>query len=438
MEELSQLRIGCRMPNVTIFKFFASFTPIFINIKTSSFMKRWLVLSLILNISLLTLLLTAARSHSKITTSLVPVQTANSQPLLASPSPQIAALPSPAKPQNLNSWLDALRAAGVPNKILANVIIADFENRWDIKERDLQQKYDAGDIDAAALNQVETDRVAEREQSLRTALGEAGYRQWDKENTLHDLNLGSLTLSDAESDSLYQLRKNLLQSQHDLEQASRDGKIDGTEFSQKLSALQTQYDTQTKALLGDARYAAMNPSTDPAIADLRRKTKDLHPDDNQFTALTTAQKQWNDQRATLERQLESSQITPDQHDAQMQALDAARDQAYQQALGTNAFADFQKSQDPNYQAMKHYSAAWQLNDSDIDYLYSAIQDYKTSITKYERQAQTLQSQGQPVNWNDVQKSIFDFSSQADQSLQSYLGENRFKKLEQNNILSLSP
>lgn len=393
-------------------------------------MKRWLALSLASNIGLLVLVLVHQPRQIELTKL---AETSQPQETVPSSPPQTATATLP-KPQNLNSWLSILREAGVPNKIIANVVIADFENRWDTKERDLQQKYDTGEIDADALNQAETERIAERERTLRTALGETGYRQWDKENTLHDLNLSSVKLSDAESDSLYQLKKNLLQSQHDLEQASCDGKIDTTDLSQKLSDAQTQYDAQTRTLLGDDRYAAMNNSPDPVNADLRRKTKELHASDDQLTAMASAQKDWNTQRAAIEQQLEAGQLTPEQHDAQMQALDAARDSAYQHALGTNAFADFQKSQDANYQAMKHYSTAWQLNDTDIDYLYRSLQYYKTSVLSYEQQAQALQSQGQPVDWNGVQKSVSQFSSQLSLTLQNYLGDDRFKKLEQNNIL----
>ena len=41
------------------------------------------------------------------------------------------------------------------NKILANLVIADFENRWGVKERDLQKQFDAGDLDASALTRAE-------------------------------------------------------------------------------------------------------------------------------------------------------------------------------------------------------------------------------------------------------------------------------------------
>jgi hypothetical protein len=399
-------------------------------------MKRWLALSLVLNLGLLIVVFSRsghtekpAGGETHAAPGIEPRQTAISQALQTVPI-------SPTKPQDLNSWLETLRSAGVPNKIIANVVIADFENRWETKERELQQKFETGEVDADALTQAESERVAAREQALRTALGDAGYHQWDKENTLRDMNLGSVKLSDAESDSLYELRKNLLQGQRDLEQAAHEGKIDETELSQKLSALQTQCETQTHALLGDNRFAAMNNSPDVVSADLRRKTKDLNPTADQLGELTAAQKQWNDQRANLDRQLESGQLSPDQHDAQMQSLDAARDQAYQRALGTNGFVAFQKSQDPNYQAMKQYSTAWQLTDSDIDYLYQTIQASKASISSYQQQAQALQSQGRPVDWSSVQKSISQYSNQVGQTLQNYLGDERFKKLQQNNVLTL--
>jgi len=395
-------------------------------------MKRLLIISVALNAILLAALLSRTRATNNTTEPQTPTPIAK----IIIPLPPQPPPPTHAKSTDINSWLPDLRAAGVPNKILANVVIADFENRWDARERNLQKQFDAGDLDASAITRAEDERVAEREQTLRNALGEEGFREWDKENTLRDLNLDNLNLSAAETDSLYQLRKTLMQTQRDLQTASHEGKIDDADLSRKLSALQTQYDTQVHALLGDDRYAQMNVSPDPTTADLRRKTINLHPTDDELTALTAAQKQWNDQRAALDHQLESAQITPEQHDAQMQALDSARDQACQRALGANTFAQFERSQDPNYQAMKHFSTAWQLTDDDIDYLYSTLQYYKTSVASYQQQLQTLQNQGQPVDWTNVQKSISQFSGQIDQTLQNYLGDERFKKLEQNNILTL--
>jgi hypothetical protein len=400
-------------------------------------MKRWLILSLILNVSLGCFILSRSGRAKNSTAHARPqAPVVNPQQLNVARVSQPASI-APTKRQDLNSWLAALRDAGAPDKIIANVAIADFENRWEAKERELQEKFDAGEVDADALTRAETEHTAEREQALHTALGEAGYRQWDKENTLGEMHLGGVKLSEAESDSLYDLRKTLAQSRRDLEQAAREGTIDETDLSQQLSALQTQCEARIRALLGDDRYAAMNNSPDPISADLRRKTRDIHPTDDQLGELATAQKQWNEQRAALAHQLESAQLTPEQHDAQMQAIDAARDQAYQRALGTNQFAEFQKTQDPNYQAMRHYSAAWQLTDSDIEYLYRTLQNSRASISSYQQQAQALQGQGRAVDWNSVQKNILQFSTQQEQTLQNYLGDERFKKLEQNNILSLS-
>jgi hypothetical protein len=86
--------------------------------------------------------------------------------------------------------------------------------------------------------------------------------------------------------------------------------------------------------------------------------------------------------------------------------------------------------------MKQYSTAWQLNDTDIDYLYNTIQEYQKNAQTYQQQAQAMQQQGQNVDWNAVQQNVQQSAEQTEQALRNYLGDDRFNKLEQNNVFQL--
>jgi hypothetical protein len=399
-------------------------------------MKHWLGTSLVINVVLFALLLVAVRP---VETKVVPAaeMAETSDPILPTvdvPRPQFPPA-FRAAADGWHSWLDELRAAGVPNKILARLVAADFEERWGERQLAIQHQFENGELGADALTQAEAERPAEREKELRAALGEEGFRQWDKENTLRDINPAGILLSDAESDLLYQLRKSLLQQRHELETASRNGEIDEQDLSEKLSAVQMQYESQVRTLLGGDRYAAMTNEPDWVGPQLRRALGDEKPSEEQFDSLLQAQHQWNQQRADLERKLEETTLQPGAYEEQVRSIDSQRDQAFQQVLGTNGFAAFLMEQDTRYQTMKHYATAWRLSDRDIEYLYRALQSYDQSVANYREQAGALEVKGQPVDWNGVQNDLGQFLDRVHQNLLSYLGNERFDKLQANNVLN---
>src|SRR5207247_1162087 len=100
--------------------------------------------------------------------------------------------------------------------------------------------------------------------------------------------------------------------------------------------------------------------------------------------------------------------------------------------------DLKKNQDTRYQTLQRYASAWNLNDDDINHLYSAVQFAQNSVRDYQQRAQEIEAKGQPVDWDAVQKILHDFSQQTDQTLQKYLGEERFSKLKQSGALETNP
>lgn len=389
-------------------------------------MKRWLAISVATNFLLLGLFISATRQMQRpVTATGAKSAGENFGKENLSHSKIISAAQD-----NWRSWLGEIRSAGVPNKVMAQLVAADFENRWEDQQRELQRKYENGDVDADALTTADAQHDAKLDDEMRFALGEDGFRQWDKEKTLRDFNLAAANLSKTESDALYNLRKDLFRQRQDLQDASRKGEIDEADLTAKLSTLQTQYEQQAKTLLGDARYTALTAAPDPNIANLKREVKDLNVDDGQMTALLAAQQQWNQQRGQL------NDDKPGYED-QLQATDAARDAAFQKILGTDAFAQMQKQQDPEYQTLTHYANAWQLNDSDINYVYSEMASYNSQVENYRDTADALEAQGRDVDWDGVQKNIQSFSQQTAQMLDSYLGADRFAKLKQNDVFNFS-
>ena len=117
----------------------------------------------------------------------------------------------------------------------------------------------------------------------------------------------------------------------------------------------------------------------------------------------------------------------------MKALNDSRDQEYQKILGSAAFDTLQKSQDPGYNQMKKYETLWGMNDENVDSVYNTLQYYQKTIQEYQMQAKAREAQGQTVDWTTVKQNVKQFTDQTQKSLQTYLGEDRFNKLQQNGV-----
>jgi hypothetical protein len=234
-------------------------------------------------------------------------------------------------------------------------------------------------------------------------------------------------LTDSEADAVYDLKKKLQQRELELRQALQKGEIDQSDSRAASAKAQSESAEQMKALLGDERYAK-SQGVDEAVttADLRSDFAKANPSDSQFQELLKTQQQWNAQRSALDSS------SPD-YAAQLKALDEARDQEYQRVLGASVFDTLQKEQDGGYLKMKKYENTWGLDDNKVDSVYGAMQYYQKSIQDYQARARALEDQGQSVDWDAVNKNVQQFKEQTQQSLQNYLGQDRFNKIQQNGV-----
>jgi hypothetical protein len=272
---------------------------------------------------------------------------------------------------------------------------------------------------------------------MRAALGEEGFKQWDHENMLREANQGKTPLSASETDAAYGLWKKMRQRELELRQEGLQGQIDQADIAEAHDNAYAEFSQQMKRLLGDERYAK-SQQTDPdsAAASLRQDFAKAEPSDSQFQQLLQTQQQWNDQRAALDKQFQDNQSSTAYED-QIKALDAARDSEYQRVLGTNAFSALQMEQDPGYTKMKKYQTIWGLDDTSIDSIYGTMKYYQKTISDYQSQARALEAQGQTVDWNTINKNLQQFTQQTQQSLQNYLGADRFSRLQQNGVIQFS-
>ncbi len=318
-------------------------------------------------------------------------------------------------------WLiDQLSAMGVSNDMLALVAREDFEVQWDGRFKKC-----GGNRDKLAAVQLEMDLSKDTE--MRAALGEAGFKQWDQGNMLWEAMNTKVDVTSAEADGLYGLKKKLQQRELELEQAKVNGTMDDADISDASDKAYSEYNQQMKMLLGDDRYAKSQQTDDAfAAGNLQYSLAKygVNPTDSQFQELFQAQQQWNKSLSELDP------YAPD-YAARYKALNAARDQEYQQVLGSDAFGAYQEKQDPGYSQMKKYENLWGLDDGKIDYVYNAMKNYESSAQDYQAQINALQAQGQNVD--AVNQKLKQITDETGQALQDYLGQYSFNKLQANRL-----
>jgi hypothetical protein len=342
--------------------------------------------------------------------------------------------PETASASDKRRWLvDQLRAMGVPNNILARVVWADLDKGWTKHATEIALEYH-GDPDAMAALQLETDKSKDAE--MRAALGEDGFIQWDHENMLREVSRKKIELTPAETEQAYDLWKNRQQHELDLQQAQMDGTMDPADVADATEKAEAEYHQQLKTALGEERYAKSQQTDDAsAAANLPPDIASANSNDSQFQALLKAQQQWNEQRAALDKQFESDPTSTAYAD-QIKALDATRSQQFRQVLGDDAFTAMQKQQDPGYTQMKKYETLWNLDDNSIDSVYDEMKYYQKTAADYQAQARALEAGGQNVDWGAVNGNLETFATQTEQSLQKYLGADRFNRMAQNGVFQI--
>jgi hypothetical protein len=366
-------------------------------------------------------------------------------PKVAAPPPAESALPealelpryvADAPAAERRKWLvDELRAMGMPNRTLARVVLADLDASWNKYAAEVTKK-NHGDPEIMAELQLKIDLG--RDEEMRKALGEEGFKAWDRENMLRETNRGGISLTPSETEAAYALWKKLQNRDLELKQAKQKAEIDEAGVSDEYAKALTEFDRQMKALLGDERYASARQADEgAAAADLKRELAKASPSDAQFRDLLKTQQAWNDLRAKLDRQFQNDQSSAAYAD-QIRALDEARDQEYQRVLGAAAFDTLQKEQHPSYALMEKYAGAWGLDQNKIDSVYGTIKYYEKTVADYQDQVRALEAQSQRVDHEEADRDLRQFADQTQQSLRLYLGQESFDKLKRNGVFQFYP
>jgi len=366
----------------------------------------------------------------------VPEGPAKETPTLDRPIPRPYA--GLASASDWRQWIDTLREAGVPTRVLARLVREGFDDAWLKRQAEGQAAYMRGDIDPAGLAALSIKHDLEQEKAIHAALGEEDFRKWDLQNVLQSVNLRDVQLTEAETNALYTVEKNLRQRLNELQLAKLNGEIDQAGLDDQQAKAQADHDQQLKALLGDQRYATMQ-DTDEDAGDLQRGLSEVTlPADVSFESLLAMQNQWNERRGEMNGQIQEAKSQISNYEQELKRLDDEQAREFQRVLGTNGFDSLQKGQDTRFAEMKRYADTWELDDASIDYVYQNIKFYEKSVEDYQQQARLLEAQGQDVDWDAMNKNLQHFSEQTGQALRNYLGDDRFNKIKSNQIFQFVP
>lgn len=342
----------------------------------------------------------------------------------------LATVPSP----DARAWIPALRAAGVPDAVLAKLAAASFDEQWDKRRRTLRQQWERGELDDDSWAQFNRQHDAELEAALRAAVGDAAFVAWHKAKLLAGLGLERIALSPDETDALYALRKDLLQQRRDLDVRRRAGSIDDAQTANLEDQLEADYEAKTKALLGDDRYAALHRGNDRVEGSLRRNLQSLNVDAAKIDAVVAVEQQWRDRRSAIDADAaREAQLSPDAYQAKLSALEAERDAALQRELGADGLDRLRQLQDERYRKLTRYAQLWQLTPDEVQNVYGALRDYAQSVEEYRREALN-----RGVNWDATQQAVDKYRAAMAASLHAKLGDTKYQKLTASDVLDWDP
>lgn len=353
------------------------------------------------------------------------------RPTQPAPEHPVASYTATAPPSDQRRWLvDQLRGMGVPTPVLARIVMANIDSEWTKRAAELSIKCH-GDPDTMAALQLKVDQSMDAE--MRSALGEEGFREWDRANMMREANPGSVALTPDETETTYVTWKKLQTRELALKEARVNRTMDEADIADAYGQAVSEFNLELKSSLGDERYAKLQQTDTKTVADsLRREMAAAEPSEAQLQELLKAQQRLSEGRSALDQEFQgtaSSSLYADK----IKQLTAARDSEYERILGPGTFDALQKTQDPGYAQMKKNQALWGLDDDSVENVYATMKLYAKTVQAYNAETKTREANGQQVNWEAANNSLEKFKSDTQASLRNSLGQERFDTLTRNNV-----
>jgi hypothetical protein len=327
-----------------------------------------------------------------------------------------------------------LRASGISEEVIAETVWTISMQRWAQREHELQRRVTAGELTAGEKWRLNSSWQNAVEQATKLALGDDAFERWQIDKVLRwSLATAELDMSDGEKRGVYALFKERQNRNLELWAAHDAGEIDAVEYDDQLRAGDEVYEQRLTGILGAHRATKVLRASDPEYAQLHKQLRDTSVTESQLDALYIAARK----AAELQRQLQSLERSgaPVER-TQWEAISAGKEREFERILGRSAYAEYRRWQDHRYSRMKRYAKAWQLSDHDIDYVYRALQAYQEAGEEMNRRMQDAGGSGEMVDWNEVNEAVLDLGRRKREEIRSYLGDERYSRLQRARIIEL--
>jgi hypothetical protein len=319
-----------------------------------------------------------------------------------------------------------LMAAGEPPEHLADLVHTEFDRLWSEERTVIENKLDSDESAEFYRSQNNT-----LHQAITDFLGENIFVEWDKQKSLPYFD-ERYALTAAESNALYRIVKDRDQRDTGLVRARDAGEIDPLDYEEQRKKSDEQFSQESSNVLASA--TVVEPPDD-LPERLRAMTEKLNLTPQQLAELIEMERKHRQARKEFVPQSEVDPRANDPSDAaNLRAVDAAAEQEWMRILGPQVYADFNKSLDNRYQAMKLYQKRWQLSDTDVNYLYQRFAQYDDAVE--EHKAQAPQVPQIPVLTSAAQVDNFekDLKEKLKADILPYLGEDRFRRFQAADII----
>jgi len=326
------------------------------------------------------------------------------------------------------TWIEPLRRARLPDNVLADLVRADFDRRWETRQAAMQQRYLRGEADADALAALALEHDAAVDDELRAALGPEAYRAWDMDRIFRSLNASEAGLSAADRQAVYEVERGLRDELRGAQLDRLRGVIDQATQTNREQGAQDAAGQKLRALLGDRRAAALQ-GADDTEGNLRRSLGTLSLTGTQLRALAGAQQQWDQMRSAL-TVLETETQNPAYEDLIAAGADQWRDE-FGRIAGPAAFDQFRASQDSRYRDLQRFAPSWQLSPAEARQVYDTIANTETAATDYVRDARA-----RGVDPEVMQEVVAASEHQIEESLRESLGARRYGELRDNGVVAI--
>ncbi len=337
------------------------------------------------------------------------------------------------------SAITQLERMGVSREILVNVLLENLNRRTSRRLLDLQKKHAPKLVPDREMRELSRESDAEQIRELKAAFGEEGYRAWDKEQTLHNLNRArvpgdDLPMTADEAEQAYRLQKDFDEKNRELQMAMEDGVADKADAGALQAQAQQTLDRELQKLLGPQRFSELRGTVDPTT-EVYRTYGDLNPTPDQAKAVALAEGDYRARAAALTEQLNEKPGDAANVTAELNAINDAREENLRQIFGAEAYDNMKRQNDPAYKTLQQYAGTWNLNDSEVQQVYNSVHDFQQQAERLRQAAQLSEQAGQKVDWNAVNASIDQAQQQTESTLQNTIGADRLRRLNENGLLT---